>query len=163
MKLSHAALIFISGMVWLGVGCFLLPFGLHLMMAGAEGAGQGNYYPLLSFLSSYTGSAEQAALLLIVICLFIGYLKGKKVLAKSVHRSVRRIEGFANPTSITKIYSGAYYLLFASMIGLGFLIKFFGLSHDVRGAVDIAVGAALINGAVLYFKEARKQQLKTIN
>ena len=156
MKLSHAALIFLSGIVWLIIGSFLLPLGLRLMMAGAHGTAQGEYYPILSFLSAYTGDAEQAALLVTAICLFIGYLKGKKVLAKSVHRSVRRIEGFSNPTSLANIYSGGYYLLFASMIGLGFLIKFFGLSHDIRGAVDIAVGAALINGAVLFFKEARR-------
>ena len=38
------------------------------------------------------------------------------------------------------------------MACLGFILRFFPL--DVRGAVDIAVGSALINGAILYLRHA---------
>jgi hypothetical protein len=153
MKMSHAALIGLSGFVWLAIGCFLLPLGLKMMMTGAHEAAEGAYLPLLSHLAPYIGGAEQGALLLTVIGLLIGYIKGRKVLNKSVHRSVSRIKTFPDPTSITNIYSKGYYLLIASMIGIGISIKYFGLSYDIRGLVDIAIGAALINGAMLYFHE----------
>lgn len=72
--------------------------------------------------------------------------------SKSVQRSVSRILAFPNPTSLSKIYAPSYYLLLGSMVFLGFLVRF--TPQDVRGGVDIAVGAALIHGAMLYFRQA---------
>ncbi len=154
MKVSHMTLVTISGLVWLAVGAFLLPFGLHLMMASAFEANLGTHYPLFSLVSDLTGNAEQAALFITALCLFIGYLKGSRVLSKSVHRSIVRIRQLPSPASLGRIYSPGYYLLLGGMIAIGMSIKFFGLSEDIRGAVDIAVGVALINGAMLYFREA---------
>lgn len=154
MKLSHAVLIGISGAIWLAVGCFLLPLGIKLMMTGAQEANIGVYYPILTNLSPYLGGVEQVALWLTVVSLFVGYMKGRTVFAKSVKRSVNRIRTLPDPTSLGNIYSPAYYILLGSMVALGMGIKFLGLSYDIRGAVDIAIGSALINGAVLYFREA---------
>jgi hypothetical protein len=56
--------------------------------------------------------------------------------------------------SLTQIYSPTYYLLIGIMIGLGLSLKIFGLPIDIRGLVDVTIGAALINGAMLYFRSA---------
>ena len=40
------------------------------------------------------------------------------------------------------------------MVGLGALIKVLNLPLDVRGAIDIVIGSALINGAMIYFRSA---------
>jgi hypothetical protein len=154
LKLSHSALVLISGLVWLAVGCFLLPLGLSLLVTSTYSREFVDSLPMLNSLAPYVGGLQQAALFIIVIFLFIGNMKGRYVLGKSVQRSVNRITSFPNPTSLTNIYSRGYYILFASMIGLGMSIKFFGLSNDIRGAIDIAVGAALISGALLYFRNA---------
>jgi len=37
-------------------------------------------------------------------------------------------------------------------MGLGMGIRYFGVPVDVRGLIDVAVGSALINGAMLYFR-----------
>lgn len=154
-KLSHTTLIVISGLVWLGVGFFLFSLGLNLIVESThlDLLAIEKHSPILETLAPYFGM-EQAALLLVVLCLAAGYAKGRFVLGKSARRGVARILTFSNPTSIANIYSRSYYLLLALMIGLGMSIKFLGLPDDVRGAVDVTIGAALINGAMIYFKLA---------
>jgi hypothetical protein len=98
------------------------------------------------------GGKEQAAAALIVVCLFIGFLKGRFVLSKSALRVVTRIRSLPNPAPLTSVYSWQYCLLIGVMILLGMGIRFFGVSDDVRGIVDIAIGSALINGAMHYFR-----------
>ena len=95
---------------------------------------------------------------MVAVCLMIGYLKGKHVLGKSAVRGIERIRAFPNPTSLGNIYSAKYYVLLAIMIGLGLSIKYLGLPHDVRGAIDVAIGAALINGALIYFRNMRNAE-----
>lgn len=155
LKLRHTTLIVISGLVWMGIGTFLMTLGLGLLLKGAGFESATGNYPLIEAFARYLGGNEQAVLLLLVVCLTVGYFKGKFVLGKSAHRGMKRIRSFSNPTSLTNIYSGTYYILIAFMIGLGMSIKYLGLPHDIRGAVDVAVGSALINGAMIYFRHAR--------
>jgi hypothetical protein len=161
-KLSHTVLIAISGLVWFGIGVFLLSLGLNLIVASTqpEFLAIEKQYPVLGALEPYFG-IEQAALALIVLCLFVGYAKGRYVLGKSARRGVARLLTFPNPTSLANIYSMPYYLLIGGMIGLGMSIKYLGLPNDVRGAVDVAVGSALINGAMIYFSLAVALRKKT--
>ncbi|MBA3815585.1 MAG: hypothetical protein H0X29_03525 [Parachlamydiaceae bacterium] len=151
MKLSHTKLIVISGLIWFVIGASLLRLGLNLLITSTQDFGN---YPLINLLQPYLNTAENAALFLVVIALIIGYFKGNFVLGKSARRGVERIRSFPNPTSIANIYSAKYYILLAVMIGLGISIKYMGLNSDVRGFVDVIIGSALINGAMLYFKLA---------
>lgn len=155
-KFSHATLIAVSGFIWLAIGGFLLSLGLRLILGSIqpEFAYFEKHLPLLDNLTPIFGGIEQAALLLIAFCLMIGYFKGRYVLGKSARRGVARLLTFPNPTSIGNLYSSKYYLLLGAMVGLGMSIKYLGLPNDVRGAVDVAIGAALINGAMIYFRLA---------
>ena len=130
INLSHRTLIVISGAVWLLIGCWLLQLGLNFIVEG--------------------GLPELAKIGIITLALLIGYLKGKKVLGKSAQKGIQRIYSLSNPASITKIYKPSYYLLLGSMVGIGFLAKFLPL--DLRGFIDTTIGAALINGSMVYFK-----------
>lgn len=157
-KVSHSVLIFLSGVVWFGVGCFLLPLGINFIVGALLIENATQAHPILDFLAPYVGGLEQAALVWIIFALLVGYLKGRTVFAKSVKRSVDRILTLPNPASLSKMYTPSYYLLLGSMILLGVLMRF--TSVDIRGGVDVAVGSALINGAMLYFRQAwlaRKQ------
>lgn len=151
-KMSHAALIFLSGFVWLAVGCFLLPLGLNFIVDSLLKENAAQPHPVLNFLAPYVGGIDSAALVWISFALFIGFLKGRKVFAKSVQRSVSRILTLPNPASLSKIYTPAYYILLGSMVLLGVLMRY--TTQDIRGGVDVAIGAALINGAMLYFRQA---------
>lgn len=151
-KLSHAALAFVSGLIWFMVGISLMPLGLKLLATAGNISGES--YPLLSFLSPYFNRSEETALLLIVVGLFIGYAKSKYVLSKTVKRTINRIKTMPNPSSIMTLFSPAYLILIGVMISLGASMRFFGVPNDIRGLIDVAVGVALINGAMLYFRMA---------
>lgn len=153
LKISHTAMIVISGLVWLAVGCMLLPMGLNFMV---ESILQANLLtlkrPLLDSLAPLFGGLESALLVVIAICLFIGYAKGRYVFAKTVRKSVERILTLPNPVCLSKIYTPKYYLLLGGMVFLGFLARLCPL--DIRGAIDVIIGSALINGAMMYFRYA---------
>lgn len=163
MKLSHRSLIIISGLVWFAIGVYLLQLGVNLLLIGTNQAvtASTNYLPLLNWLRHSVGNIQNAALLLIVIALFIGYLKGRYVLGKSAQKGVTRIRAFPNPTSIARIYNSRYYILIGAMMGLGISIKYLGLSNDVRGFIDAIIGSALINGAMIYFKLAQDLKVES--
>jgi hypothetical protein len=100
-------------------------------------------------------------LFLITAALWVGFMKGRFVFAKTVQKSVDRILLLSNPVEISQIYTKKYYLLLGSMFFLGFLMKFTPM--DVRGAVDIIIGSALIQGAVLYFRQAINVRFRKIS
>lgn len=117
-------------------------------------------YPLMRFFAGYAGGMEEGALILIAVSLLIGSLKGKYILGKSAKQGVARILSLPNPSSLKNIYSKKYYFLLGGMIALGISMKYIGLSPDIRGFVDVAIGSALINGAVSYFRMAFAKEHK---
>ena len=156
IKLKHKSLITIAGCVWLCIGVGLLSQGVHLIIEKAafhelEERGGSS---LLSFFADYSGGIQQAGMILIAIALFIGYFKSRFVLAKTVRKMVVRIRQLPNPSPLYKIYSLAFYIVIAAMMGLGIIMKVTGIPTDIRGLIDVTVGSALINGALLYFKYA---------
>lgn len=158
LRFSHRQAILFSGLVWLLVGVLLIYKGLNYMvMTGdhiithyVEGL------PLIRFFSSFSKDLNQAALFFICTSLLLGYLKGRFALKKSVYRVVSRITSFPSPVPLNKIYSLGYLLLLCSMMGIGMGFKYLPLSIDIKGFVDFTIGAALINGAMLYIREAIK-------
>jgi hypothetical protein len=163
IKLSHKTLIVLSGFIWMGIGCMLLSLGINFLVESAlhEQALYSGNYPVIDGIASFAGGLEQAALVLVAFSLLIGYLKGRYVLGKSAYKGVERIRLFSNPTSLTNIYSAKYYILLAAMVGLGMSVKFLGLPVDVRGMIDVAIGSALINGAMIYFRLAFERNVAT--
>ena len=151
LHVTHSTLLFLSGLVWLIGGCVLLPLGLNFVTGTLLIENIAQPHPILNFLAPYVGGTESAACFWIVFCLLIGFLKGRKIFSKTVNRSVNRILSLPNPAPLSRIYPLSYYILLGSMILLGVLMRF--TPFDVRGGVDIAVGSALINGAVLYFRQ----------
>ncbi len=154
IKMSHKALIIFSGLIWLIVGCFLLPLGLNFLLQAVQKIHlhEKVHYPLLSLFLSLTSNVENAAVILIAIGMLIGYSKGRYILGKSALKGVQRIRSFSNPTELKNIYSLKYYILLIIMIGLGVSMKYLGIPTDIRGLIDVAIGSALINGAMIYFR-----------
>lgn len=150
---KHRTLIVLAGLVWFVIGVFLLHLGLRLLtgLLLPEAA----FSSMFSSLSNMLGSFENGVIALILLGLIIGFYKGRFILAKSVSRFVDRIRSFEEPTSIVKMYSLPYFMLILCMIGLGMSIKYFQVPSDIRGLIDVAIGAALINGSMLYFRQAR--------
>jgi hypothetical protein len=159
MRLKQIPLIVLSGLIWFGIGLFLMHLGLNFIVEAAGNKETPTF--LIRLFSKLAGTQEQAALLLIVIALTLGFFKGRLVLAKTAARVVKRILSLPNPVPITQVYGKGYLLLIAAMVLLGMSLKWLQLATDIRGVIDVAVGSALMNGAVHYIRHAsaiRKQR-----
>lgn len=159
LKFKHTTLIFLSGSIWFAIGIALLFLGLNLITSAVEIPSHS--YPLLHRLFFLLGTYENGAVAIIALGLFLGYAKGRYVLGKSAKRVVSRILSFPNPCSIFKIYSWPYYLLILSMVLLGVSFRYFGLPQDIRGFIDVAIGSALINGGMIYFRIGLLEKKRT--
>jgi hypothetical protein len=162
-KLSHRSLIIISGLVWFVVGCGLLQLGLSFLMQTVQANPIELQGSLSAYLGSLLGGVQEAVVLLIGIGMLVGYFKGRYVLGKSARAGINRILSLPNPTPLSSIYSAKYYILLAGMVGLGMSIKFLGVPLDVRGAIDVAIGAALINGAMVYFQHVLHMRASSVS
>lgn len=148
--MKHRSWIAITGFVWLLIGSFLLYKGLHLIYSGTLLSNS-----LCFYLSGFFGTPEQAGTILIALGLFIGFIKGRFVLSKTVHRVATRIGRLALPLRFSEIYAASYWILIFSMVALGMSLRFLPILIDVRGLIDVAVGSALLNGSMLYFRFAK--------
>jgi len=119
----------LSGVLWLLIGTWLLYKGLRLLSLSADRS---------------EASWWMAAGLL------VGFVKGRFVLSRTVKRIAGRIDALSEPIRFTQIYPKSYWLILGSMSLLGFVLRFFPV--DWRAFIDVAVGSALINGAMLYFR-----------
>ncbi|MGC1877871.1 MAG: hypothetical protein WA678_00680 [Rhabdochlamydiaceae bacterium] len=151
MHLSKTTWIAISGVIWFIVGMGLLTLGLNFIVYKAHNFETGS---LISKIAPFAGGREQAALALIAIGLIIGFVKGRYVLVKTVRRVVERILKLPSPVKISQVYSRGYLFLIGGMVLLGLSMKWLGFPEEIRGTIDVAIGAALMNGAIAYFRIA---------
>ncbi len=160
MRLNHFKLIILSGLMWLGIGGYLLSLGMNFIVRTAE-LGAAETASLIARFAPIAGSREQAALLLVVIGLLIGFIKGRYVLSKTAKRLVQKIISLPAPIKLSQVYGVKYLGLIGVMVLLGMSMKWFHIPTEVRGLIDVAVGSALMNGALFYFRSGfalRKQR-----
>jgi uncharacterized membrane protein len=145
-----------SGVIWFVVGVFLLFLGVKLVVFSIEEGAA--HSPLLSKLYAIFKSREYAALILVTGGLFLGFIKGRFVLSKTARRVVDRICALSDPIRFFDVYSGWYLALIACMMLLGMGLRWMHVPSDLRGSIDIAVGSALMNGAMFYFRAILKKR-----
>lgn len=153
MHLSKASWIAISGVIWFVVGIGLLTLGLNFIVFKAQMEPH-ETTSVIAKAAAVAGGREQAAMGLIVAGLILGFIKGRLVLIKTVRRVVERIHSLPLPIKISQVYSAKYLMLIGGMILLGLSMKWLGLPTEIRGLIDVAIGSALMNGAVAYFRLA---------
>jgi hypothetical protein len=130
--MKHRFWIALSGFIWLAVGGGLL-------------------YKGLKFLAQMP-HPEQATWWM-AGGLLAGVVKGRGVLAKTARRTTARIAALPLPITLRAAYPPAYWVVMGGMMGLGVALRF--VPVEWRGAIDIAVGSALMHGAMVYFRAAR--------
>ena len=150
--MKKPSIIFLSGLLWLVIGFFLFSKGVNLII-GALSAIEEDHFSFIQSFSPFLGPMF-SALVLVALGLSIGYVKGRYVLMKTVKRVVKRILSLSDPVKLIKVYSWSYIFLILGMVGLGLSFKYMPISADVRGTIDLAIGAALMNGSLLYFRFA---------
>lgn len=134
--MKHRGWIALSGVTWFVIGTFLLYKGLRLINEAIH----------------QDDLSHRAANAFIGIGLLVGFFKGRFVLVKTVRRVVSRITSLPLPIQFKDAYSPSYWILIASMMALGMIFRFLPIATEIRGTIDIAIGSALINGALLYLR-----------
>lgn len=150
-SMTRRAWIAFSAFTWFFLGLWLLYKGLRLLTEGA-------FQPdtLSHALSRFFVNQQQAATALLAVALLVGFLKGRLVLIKTVRRVTARLISLPSPVAFKDAYSGSYWMLIGGMMLLGISFRFLPISPDVRGAIDIAIGSALMNGSMLYLRALRQ-------
>lgn len=164
-KCSHFVMIVISGLVWATIGVMLMTVGMHHLMDALrlfDDMTRASSPSLIKAFSAVLKSPEQVMTAIIGCCLLVGYAKGHFVLTRSVKSGVQRILSHPNPSAIKKLYGKKYYFLIVAMMGLGLLLKALKLPSDLHGAIDLAIGSALLKGALVYFKYAVAEKRGTL-
>ncbi len=157
MKFKHRTLLTFAGLVWFAIGIFLLSLGIRFILETVRNpllTDLPGRFSMLALTSSFIKERNNAVILMLTFGLLLGFLKGRMVLGKTVVRQVERISSLPNPAHIKHLYTKAHYILIASMIGLGVSMRFIPITLDTRGVIDVAIGSALMNGAMLYFRSA---------
>ncbi|NGX46184.1 MAG: hypothetical protein K940chlam2_01369 [Chlamydiae bacterium] len=150
--LGHRALIFLSGFLWLNVGVYLLTIGIYLVLSNATSSYTSTHFSLFS-LFPQGDSPEQHSLIIIFSMLFLGYLKYRFVLRKTVEKQLHRIRSLPNPAPWKRLFGRKYYLLILTMIFLGISLRLLPIAAETRGGIDLIIGAALVSGALHYFRQ----------
>ena len=159
MKLKRMRAIALLGISWFGVGLFLLYKGIFLLVHALTFDYMKNQV-VIREMKRFVNSSEHAAIMILSFALFLGIIKGRFILGRTARRTVSRILQTPEPISLKEIFPPKYLVLVAFMISLGFFMNRSSLSFDIRGIIDVAVGSALIQGGMQYFRSAL--QLKYI-
>lgn len=144
-------LIALSGVIWLGVGLFLFSIGSSFILRGCQEPAS---FSIARYLARTVKDPGQISVILLSTGIFLGYLKGRFVLSKTAEKQVTRLLHLPRPVRIKQLYTKGYYLLLMAMIGLGIVLRYLPVSLDVRGTIDVAIGMALVSGAIQYFRRA---------
>ncbi len=154
MRFSPRTLIILSGLIWLGIGLFLLTLGSSFILKSCNSAYGSPHFSLALYLSRTMKDPGQSAVILLSSALFLGYLKGRFVLSKAVNKQVLRLLALPRPIPLKSLYTLRYYILIGGMVGLGTLLRYLPISIEFRGIIDVAIGMALISGALQYIRQA---------
>ncbi len=164
-RCSHFVLIVISGAVWCLIGIFLMRLGMNHIVESMRFYEEGIFsssFSVFKYLSHYVSDPKYALVLLVGICLILGYCKGHFILQKRVKAGVRRIMICPNPSNIGAIYSKGYYGIIFGMMCLGFILRRLKISEELLGAIDLTVGSALLKGSFSYFRYALAEKRGTL-
>jgi hypothetical protein len=153
--MSKSTLMRIAGMVWFVVGLGLMTLGIKFLLAVMNTPSLALASPHFSFVKNFPHKeVQQVIFWILLVSLLVGYFKGRVALKRSADRQVQRI-ALLKEVGLKDMYSKGYYLLMLGMMGMGLIMKVLPITLEVRGAVDVAIGSALIQGSVHFFKAAR--------
>ncbi len=148
---SRRGLGWISGLIWLALGVFLLWRGVSLVVGACEVESDG-FHPFVDALSLALGSVQKVALLLMSLGLILGYFKGRFVLTRTAERTIARINSLPKRARISQVYGRGSILLMVLMMGMGMTLRALGAPEELRGFILVAVGCALLYGSTTIFR-----------
>lgn len=149
----HLSLRRMGGAFWLIAGFMLLTKGIgflkNLMFFESS-------HPLLDFYLNLTQDKETAVALLIATALALGMMKAIFILRKVAKKACLRLSTFPDPAPISALFGFRFLVIITGAMLMAYCVRQSGLSPDIRGVIDVAVGAALLNSAMIYLRAEKK-------
>jgi len=134
MRFHPWNILLFTGLMWLAIGFMLTLKGLNLLVGAM---------PVTS---------QQTCMFLICTALLIGFIKGRFVLSKTVKKVSVHLLSQKGDLKINEAYPKSYRFILAGMVLLGFVVKMLPIPKTALGFVDLAIGSALVQGALHYFR-----------
>jgi len=140
MEVSRETHLRLAFILWALVGTGLLIAGGIFLFGGRT----------MSELDPSKGSPGMVEGIGFVVALAIGFAKGNFVLPKIARKNVARIEQLPEKSPFYMTFSLKSWILIASMMLIGTVIRLLGAPYLVRGVIYVAVGFALVMGSRSY-------------
>ncbi len=160
MNHPKKTLLLLGALIWFGAGSMLLLKGLYLLIESSQAPLFQQW--IIAKLSPIAGGNEQAALVLVSIGLFIGFIKGRLVLERSAKRVVESLSLLGEKAKLKDLFTVRYLFLIALMMLLGRMMTWLQIDHALRGTIDVAVGSALIHGSMYLFRTIIERRKKKV-
>jgi hypothetical protein len=146
MRIRHKTALLITGLLWMGIGAFLLLKGVRYLFYPEENT------LFISHLKQLFSSDFHAFLIPTLIAVLLGLFKGKFALSKAAHRLSQNLLKKPDPCPIFSLYPPAYFFLLLGMCFMGISIKWLPIPYDVKAVIDMTVGFALSTGSSYFFR-----------
>lgn len=79
-----------------------------------------------------------------------GWYKGTRVLGRMAKRNIARLRGMPQPSPLLRVFSKPTWIIIAFFASLGVVLRLLPMAAGVRAGILLAVGLAMIVGAVYY-------------
>ena len=155
LRFSRTAILRIAGIIWFGVGAFLVYKGL--LFLGVERFSWEFHVDDTSRMAVLARSwgLDTVFFTLVMVSFVVGTVKGRMVLVRSINRMEKYLFSLKAPIVFYRMFPPAMWIIMIVMMGLGMLMNVLHVVLWLRGSIDVAVGTALIQGAFQYFQRAK--------
>ncbi len=144
VRLSPRRLAWLAFALWLLGGVVLCSLGTsRLLQAEKEGVALG--------LIALGG----------VVSLAIGIAKGRFLLSKTASRNIERLGGISGNLRPIRVYGARSWIVIALMAAISLALNLGGVPPFWRGAVNLAIGAALVTSSLNYLTNPRVRLLRS--
>jgi hypothetical protein len=145
VRLSPRRLAWLAFALWLLGGVMLCSLGTsRLLQAEKEGVAPG-----LIALGA-------------VISLAIGMAKGRFLLSKTASRNIERLGGITENLRPIRVYGARSWIVISLMAAISLALNLRGVPPFWRGAVNLAIGAALVTSSLNYLTNPRVRSLRSV-
>lgn len=144
VRLAPRRLAWLAFGLWLLGGVVLCSLGTsRLLQAGREGLGT-------SVLALGAG-----------VSLAIGIAKGRFLLSKTASRNIERLGGLTENLRPIQVYGARSWVVIGLMVAISLVLNLGGVPPFWRGAVNVAIGAALVTSSLNYLTNPRVRSLRS--
>jgi len=95
------------------------------------------------------------------IAVAIGIAKGRFLLSRAAARNIERLDGLTENLRPIRVYGARSWVVIGLMAAISLALNLGGVAPFWRGAVNLAIGAALVTSSLNYLTHPRVKSLRS--